>query len=440
MEDRSNKTIISSVLFLDIVEYSKKSVSGQISLKDRFNTYLSEAIHDVPVADRIILDTGDGAAVNFLGDVESALQAALRLRASLLDEDPNLEPQLLVRIGINLGPVRLVRDINGQPNIVGDGINVAQRVMGFADASQILVSRSYYDAVSRLSAQYTGMFHYQGSRTDKHVREHEIYAIGYPGDQTTRGMQAAEMLPQSMGVLNQADVLWNGVSVRLDNALDRLVKQIRQADSRQRILYSGVVIVPLLLLFAALVLIPAPQVAEIEWSDKAETPPVETMQDALPPASVENATPDRQVADKARTDKARAEQAKTDKARADKTIRQTAAQTKQDVAEADRKQSVAVKSGENQAQHKPAVSTGHQPVVETPEPIKEAHIQLVCREGTQVFIDGAAKGVVGAAALTLAVKPGKHKLIVNHASFGVYSEDVDVGPEKTIRIKPKACN
>ncbi len=37
-----------------------------------------------------------------------------------------------MRAGINLGPVRLVRDINSQPNIIGDGINVAQRVMSFA--------------------------------------------------------------------------------------------------------------------------------------------------------------------------------------------------------------------------------------------------------------------------------------------------------------------
>ena len=142
MEDRGNKNIICSVLFLDIVEYSKKTVTGQISLKERFNTYLSEAIRDVPANDRIILDTGDGAAVNFLGDIESSLRAAISLRASLLNENLYLEPELLVRIGINLGPVRLVRDINGQPNIVGDGINVAQRIMGFADPSQILVSRS----------------------------------------------------------------------------------------------------------------------------------------------------------------------------------------------------------------------------------------------------------------------------------------------------------
>lgn len=202
MEQRGNKTIVCSVFFLDIVEYSKKSVSGQISLKERFNAFLSIAIRDVPVADRIILDTGDGAAISFLGDIEDALQAALSVRSSLLGEGVRMDPPLLVRMGINLGPVRLVKDINDQPNIVGDGINVAQRVMGFADPGQILVSRSYYDAVSRLSQEYAGMFHYQGSRTDKHVREHEVYAIGYPGDFTTtqRGVQIDDEIEHAEGV------------------------------------------------------------------------------------------------------------------------------------------------------------------------------------------------------------------------------------------------
>jgi hypothetical protein len=92
MEKYGNKTIMSSVLFLDIVEYSRMSVSGQISLKERFNTYLAIAISNVPVADRIILDTGDGAAVNFLGDVEDALNAVLSLRASMRGEDSHISP------------------------------------------------------------------------------------------------------------------------------------------------------------------------------------------------------------------------------------------------------------------------------------------------------------------------------------------------------------
>ena len=243
MEDRDNNTIICSVLFLDIVEYSKKSVSGQISLKDRFNTYLSEAICDVPVTDRIILDTGDGAAVNFLGDVESALKAALRLRTRFLNEDADAEPALLVRIGINLGPVRVVRDINGQPNIVGDGINVAQRVMAFADASQILVSRSYYEAVSRLSAEYSGMFHHQGVRTDKHVREHEIYAIGYPGDQTNKHQQVK-----------------SGVSVPFFSPIKTYLRTVSKVNLR--ILYFALIFVPLLLLVALITHLHEPDIAK----------------------------------------------------------------------------------------------------------------------------------------------------------------------------------
>jgi len=96
MEERSNKTIMCSVLFLDIAEYSKKSVAGQISLKDRFNNYLSAAISSVPITDRIILDTGDGAAINFLGDVEDALKAALSLRESMINEDASTDPPLQV--------------------------------------------------------------------------------------------------------------------------------------------------------------------------------------------------------------------------------------------------------------------------------------------------------------------------------------------------------
>jgi hypothetical protein len=81
-------------------------------------------------------------------------------------------------MGTNLGPIRLIKDINGQPNIIGDGINVAQRVMSFADAGAVLVSRSFFEVVSRLSDDYAQILSYEGSRTDKHVREHEVYAVG----------------------------------------------------------------------------------------------------------------------------------------------------------------------------------------------------------------------------------------------------------------------
>ena len=257
MEERGNKTIICSVFFLDIVEYSKKSVSGQISLKERFNAFLSIAIRDVPVNDRIILDTGDGAAISFLGDISDALHAALSMRSSLLNEGVRMEPPLLVRIGINLGPVRLVKDINGQPNIVGDGINVAQRVMGFSDPGQILVSRSYYDAVSRLSQEYAGMFHYQGSRTDKHVREHEVYAIGYPGDftSTQRSISKQSRHAGATGfnaVLFRLENYWDKLVDNMDRWEHRAVEMYGNASRNQRMAIIGTGAVVLLSLLGAL--------------------------------------------------------------------------------------------------------------------------------------------------------------------------------------------
>jgi class 3 adenylate cyclase len=178
MNNSPSRTFVCSVLFLDIVEYSKKSVTEQLRLKQRFNAFLVTALQQVAVNDRIVLDTGDGAAVSFLGSPEDPLFIAIALRDAIAAENPNETPPLLVRIGINLGPVRLIKDINGQLNIIGDGINVAERVMSFGEPGSILVSRSYHEVVSRLSDDYVQIFQDAGTRTDKHVREHSVFAVG----------------------------------------------------------------------------------------------------------------------------------------------------------------------------------------------------------------------------------------------------------------------
>ncbi len=266
MEERGGKTIICSVFFLDIVEYSKKSVAGQISQKERFNAFLSNAIRDVPVNDRIILDTGDGAAISFLGDVEDALRAALRMRKSLLSEEGLIDPPLLVRMGVNLGPVRLVKDINGQPNIVGDGVNVAQRVMCFAAAGQILVSRSYFEAASRLSQEYSGLFQYSGSRTDKHVREHEVYEIGHFGDmsgvqQTSHlswGVRFSKKLSQ---LFTKSKGYWNALLTWSNSQATHLLERYGQASFQLKAAYIGMAILPLLL--AGLLIVKLSHKAEV---------------------------------------------------------------------------------------------------------------------------------------------------------------------------------
>lgn len=184
--ESSGRTLVCSVLFLDIVEYSKKPVAEQLQLKQAFNAVLATALEQIAPRDRIILDTGDGAAVTFMGDPEDALFTAMSVR--------DMVAPVPVRLGVNLGPVRLVKDLNGQMNIIGDGINVAQRVMSFADPGQLLVSRSFYEVVSCLSRDYMDLFQHEGARTDKHVREHEVYSVTPERPATRRVAQTASRI------------------------------------------------------------------------------------------------------------------------------------------------------------------------------------------------------------------------------------------------------
>ena len=198
MAESSARTLVTSILFLDIIGYSKKSVSEQIGVKKSFNESVANALKPIPPGDRLILDTGDGAAITFLGNPEDALFAGL-----ILQHTTDLE----MRMGINLGPVRVVKDLNDQVNILGDGINVGQRVMSFADTGQLLVSQSFYELMSRLSDEYHDLFTHLGERKDKHVRAHEVYSVNLPADALPEFVESTwgEHYAAAVGLQTKAD-------------------------------------------------------------------------------------------------------------------------------------------------------------------------------------------------------------------------------------------
>ena len=169
MNQEASRTLVCSVLFIDIAGYSQLGVGDQIRLKQKFNEVLAGSLVDLETRERVVIDTGDGAAIAFLDDPERALFAAIAIFDAV--------GELPVRMGINLGPVYLSKDINGQDNVIGDGINVAQRVMSFAQKGELLVSRSFYEVVLLLSGDYVSMFQSRGSQADKHNRSHEVYAV-----------------------------------------------------------------------------------------------------------------------------------------------------------------------------------------------------------------------------------------------------------------------
>jgi class 3 adenylate cyclase len=169
MAEESGRTLVCSVLFIDIVAYSKKAVAEQYEIKRRFNGTVAGALELLKRRDRVIMDTGDGAAIVFLGDPEDALVVGVVMREHMA--------KMPMRMGINLGPVKLISDLNDQVNVIGDGINVAQRIMSFAEEGQLLVSASYHDVVSRQSAEYANLFVREGRRQDKHERGYDVYSV-----------------------------------------------------------------------------------------------------------------------------------------------------------------------------------------------------------------------------------------------------------------------
>lgn len=113
---------------------------------------------------RVIDSTGDSVLAEFGSAVDAvrcalAIQNELKMRNAELSESRRME----FRIGANLGDV-----IEEGDRIYGDGVNVAERVGGLAEASGICITGSVYDQVKgKLSYGYE----YIGEQSVKNILE-----------------------------------------------------------------------------------------------------------------------------------------------------------------------------------------------------------------------------------------------------------------------------
>ena len=130
---------IAHVLFIDIVGYSKLSISDQHAAIEELNQVVraSEQFQRAEAADRLIkIPTGDGMALVFYTNPEAPAQCAVEISRALKEH-----PRLQLRMGIHSGPVSGVVDVNERANLAGAGINMAKRVMDCGDAGHILLSK-----------------------------------------------------------------------------------------------------------------------------------------------------------------------------------------------------------------------------------------------------------------------------------------------------------
>lgn len=171
-----SKSVVLSVLCLQPVGMALLSVAEKVTQQERFNTVLSTILIGVQYQDLIILPLESGVSISFLRDPECALMVANRLLE--LMQSGVAES---MAIGINLGPMQLVENKNGTPNLFGEGISVAKKVMEAASNGEILVSRSFYESVAYLSEDHKAAFTAAGGYRNTEDRYCELFRFGIPG-------------------------------------------------------------------------------------------------------------------------------------------------------------------------------------------------------------------------------------------------------------------
>jgi class 3 adenylate cyclase len=467
--DSDNRTFICSVVYYDIANYSTKSVEIQIKLKEQLNRFTTEAIQNVAVNDRIILDTGDGAAICFLGDPEDALFVAMSIRDAVLSNgDRFTDDPLRVRFGINLGAVKVVNDINNQKNIIGDGINVGQRIMSFAEPGQILVSRSYYEVVSRLTQGYAKLFHYLGTRADKHVREHEVYAVLRPSEQA-EAESAAESFRQEATIPDRKRNASNNTRSASPNSLSAFArnsqKDIRDSASvsiksrhwwqTKKFAYGGVAVAVFIAVILTFVmprnfgsgdiqldktaLSPEPALKNTdnslpEITQSPENANTEKTESALPPPPVPDVVPQQESPDKSLMDKSLPEFTQSpENANTEKT---EPALPPAPVPEINlQKESPAELPPENVL---PKESAGSEQTAQpqTKPSVPDAIIQFAITPWGEVFVDGKRQGVSPPLS-NLSITPGKHVIEIINSAFPPFSQTIEIESNEQLKFNHK---
>jgi len=138
---------IGHLLLIDVVGYSKLLVNEQIELLQELNRIVrsTECFRSAKRKGKLIrVPTGDGMALLFFRTPEEPVRCSIEISQALKDH-----PQIQLRMGVHSGPVNQVVDVDGRSNIVGAGINIAQRVMDCGDAGHILLSKHVADDLAQ---------------------------------------------------------------------------------------------------------------------------------------------------------------------------------------------------------------------------------------------------------------------------------------------------
>lgn len=165
------------ILFLDVVAFSRLSDEEQAKVLTALPAIVHSSVEYREANNRgevLSLPRGDGVALVFLGDIFPAVRTAIDIAQEL-----RAHHRFQVRMGLNSGPVAIVRDINDSMDVAGDGIVGAHRAMEAGDAGHILLTERTASMVLARKA-WAPYLHDLGVIPVKHGIPLRLYSLHTP--------------------------------------------------------------------------------------------------------------------------------------------------------------------------------------------------------------------------------------------------------------------
>jgi len=120
---------------------------------------------------RVVDSPGDNLLAEFSSAVD-AVECAVKIQKILKDKnkDLSMDKRLEFRIGVNIGDV-----IQDDDSLYGEGVNIAARIEGLADAGGVCISRNAYDHISnKLNYGYEYLGEHSVKNIAKPVRVYKV--------------------------------------------------------------------------------------------------------------------------------------------------------------------------------------------------------------------------------------------------------------------------
>ena len=177
MADEGFKRKLAAILSADVEGYSRlmdDDEEATIQTLTAFRAAMTTLIREY--RGRVVDAPGDNLLAEFVSAVD-AVNCAVEIQRELAERNEELsyERKMQFRIGVNVGDV-----VEDEDRIYGDGVNIAARVEGLAEAGGICISGRVYDQVeNKLDFEYE----FIGEHTVKNIAAPlRIYRVlSHPG-------------------------------------------------------------------------------------------------------------------------------------------------------------------------------------------------------------------------------------------------------------------